>query len=102
MALRKPRLPKATDAEQRVRETGLEPARLSTPDPKSGASANSATRANKFADLSLRQFPGIVKWRLVAPGKAAILRCGVVVLSYRRKDDVMRRAFTLVELLVVI
>ena len=28
-----------------VRETGLEPARLSTPDPKSGASANSATRA---------------------------------------------------------
>ena len=28
-----------------MRETGLEPARLSTPDPKSGASANSATRA---------------------------------------------------------
>jgi hypothetical protein len=30
---------------RQLRETGLEPARLSTPDPKSGASANSATRA---------------------------------------------------------
>jgi hypothetical protein len=28
-----------------VPETGLEPARLSAPDPKSGASANSATLA---------------------------------------------------------
>jgi len=31
--------------------TGIEPARLSTPDPKSGASPNSATKANKKPHL---------------------------------------------------
>ena len=35
-----------------VREEGLEPTRLSTPDPKSGASANSATLAMDALDHS--------------------------------------------------
>ena len=34
-----------------VREAGLEPARRKTPDPKSGASANFATRAEWFIKL---------------------------------------------------
>src|SRR5207253_8209161 len=40
-----------------MRETGLEPARLSTPDPKSGASANSATLASNIQILGLGLIP---------------------------------------------
>lgn len=50
-----------------VRARGLEPLILSEPDPKSGASASSATRALKFQfPISSRRFQVQVSDKLVA------------------------------------
>ena len=45
-----------------VRLTGLEPARRKTPDPKSGASTNSATGALPFAGAKVRLFSESTKF----------------------------------------
>src|SRR5579859_3973017 len=42
--------------EKKMRETGIEPAHLSVLDPKSSASANSATLANRYAIRLCRSF----------------------------------------------
>ncbi|GAM46093.1 hypothetical protein NS07_v2contig00023-0031 [Nocardia seriolae] len=62
-----------------VREAGLEPARPRTPEPKSGAYANFATRANGTTVQTLPGLTGIAKhregvayWAVTLPGVITI------------------------------
>src|SRR5205823_3622931 len=72
--------------------TGLEPARLSAPDPKSGASANSATLANNFWILDFRLPIGKRPAFTLAPALALTARSAATVTALRSPSLLESRA----------